>query len=539
MNPPTPPSTPAPALAAAPGASSAPPFPAVRLPLELVILLLLACGVPPILGAMGVQAVPLPAGFDPLVETARFPAFLDWMALGLALGATGLAWVHYRVTRETQALLIALTTASMTVLDALHSLLVIANGGSEYEIALRLCAAYSRAFSILLLIIGATISRSFLASLLEGALAPVFMGCAAFLVVGLGAVWVGSTTISKGLTPDSHEDLARIWAVLPFLLLAYVAFNVLQPLDRERPTATAHGLLLSVVPLAASQYHLCRGLFATSGRFHLLADGYELIAVALPALGLVIDILRTLETHDEKMLGTLDEKVNMAVASLQPLQERVEKLQKERAEVEEVTHQIVKLYQREAAEKKVAEAEKTKSSSQKRPSTPTILPKDLLSLLRYCLRKSEGVLLSQETRFANLREQREAAINTRDEAVKEADKMRVFYRRNPQPGAEFSSDGYSISYNDATYSIVKRLGNGTLKNLLPNDYVEVVKSCLKTGKSSTGHEVVAGNETLSWGFFPDITHNTVFAYIASHEEQAPAPAPGVAPPAAADPPPEA
>lgn len=105
-----------------------------------------------------------------------------------------------------------------------------------------------------------------------------------------------------------------------------------------------------------------------------------------------------------------------------------------------------------------------------------------------------------------------AAALERMRTEAELNKLAAFAQFNPNPILEFGADGNANYFNDATVALLDKLGTGDLKDLLPEDALQIVQTCLQTGQAKTNVEARAANRILSWSFFPVAANQAVHCY---------------------------
>ena len=104
-----------------------------------------------------------------------------------------------------------------------------------------------------------------------------------------------------------------------------------------------------------------------------------------------------------------------------------------------------------------------------------------------------------------------AAERIRTEA--ELQKLAAFAQLNPNPAMELSADGAISYFNDATLKLALAVNREHPRAVLPENVVEIVRTCLATGRSTVHLETKLEGRNLSWSFHPVLASHAVHCYV--------------------------
>lgn len=216
---------------------------------------------------------------------------IEWVGFCAALFTLFLCGVHYAVRRELTPVVVALTLCAAGSVDAFHALTSSRYTLEESENLVQLTRAFSRSFSLLLLILGGTILR---ASIVPGREQPIHHVVLPALVMGAlayGAVSYCAASVTLTRTPLHNQQLTRLWSFLPFLLLLCAVVYVYLPFHRKEPSHLSRALLLGMVPQFVAQMHLYDAQYSRLGPHDLAASTLLSLGMLLPFAGLCLDIV--------------------------------------------------------------------------------------------------------------------------------------------------------------------------------------------------------------------------------------------------------
>jgi signal transduction histidine kinase/DNA-binding response OmpR family regulator len=100
----------------------------------------------------------------------------------------------------------------------------------------------------------------------------------------------------------------------------------------------------------------------------------------------------------------------------------------------------------------------------------------------------------------------------RKQAEALVEKLASFPGVNPDPVLEFSADGTLIYFNEAAERMMKSFGKADLQSILPGEFKRFISESLAGRQSILRQQVVMGDRTLSWSFFPIASSQTVHCY---------------------------
>jgi len=95
----------------------------------------------------------------------------------------------------------------------------------------------------------------------------------------------------------------------------------------------------------------------------------------------------------------------------------------------------------------------------------------------------------------------------------EIQKLAAFAKFNPNPVIEFSGDGQLTYYNDAASNMASLLGHEQPDAIVPEECVQIIQTCLATGRPRLLVESRPASRVLSWSFYPIMASHVVHAYV--------------------------
>ena len=107
----------------------------------------------------------------------------------------------------------------------------------------------------------------------------------------------------------------------------------------------------------------------------------------------------------------------------------------------------------------------------------------------------------------------------RDRAANEIRKLAAFPELNPNPVLEFDAQGRLTYFNRAAVSLAQSIGIESVDRMLPAEHAEFVAECLEMQKPRLRYETRHGARTLSWSFYPIVTHSVVHCYVGDITEK--------------------
>jgi len=107
----------------------------------------------------------------------------------------------------------------------------------------------------------------------------------------------------------------------------------------------------------------------------------------------------------------------------------------------------------------------------------------------------------------------------RDRAANEIRKLAVFPELNPNPVLEFDARGQLTYFNRAAVSLAQSIGIESVGQMLPSGHAEFVAECLEMQRPRLRYETRHGTRTLSWSFYPIVTHSVVHCYVGDITER--------------------
>ncbi len=110
-------------------------------------------------------------------------------------------------------------------------------------------------------------------------------------------------------------------------------------------------------------------------------------------------------------------------------------------------------------------------------------------------------------------------ISERDRAANEIRKLAAFPELNPNPVLEFDEQGRLTYFNRAAVLLAQSIGVDSVEQMLPSDEPSIVRECLATQKPRLRHETKHRQRTLSWSFYPIVSHRIVHCYVGDITEK--------------------
>ncbi len=105
-------------------------------------------------------------------------------------------------------------------------------------------------------------------------------------------------------------------------------------------------------------------------------------------------------------------------------------------------------------------------------------------------------------------------ISHERELEQDRNRLAAVAEESPYPVVELDGDGTLVYVNPAMVEVICRFGyDATGKpEILPDNLLDLVSTCLREGRSLASHEVVRGDACYSWTLCPVATHALVRAY---------------------------
>jgi len=107
----------------------------------------------------------------------------------------------------------------------------------------------------------------------------------------------------------------------------------------------------------------------------------------------------------------------------------------------------------------------------------------------------------------------------RDRAANEIRKLAAFPELNPNPVLEFDATGRLTYFNRAAVSLAQSIGIESVEQMLPDGHAAFVAECLEMQKPKLRYETRHEQRTLSWSFYPIVTHSVVHCYVGDITEK--------------------
>ena len=97
-------------------------------------------------------------------------------------------------------------------------------------------------------------------------------------------------------------------------------------------------------------------------------------------------------------------------------------------------------------------------------------------------------------------------------AETETEKLAAFVKENPNAALEIAADGTVTYCNDAAEKLAAALGKEHPRQILPEQFAQIVGDCLAAGRPKTGLLTKVDHHTISWSFNPLPASGVVHCY---------------------------
>lgn len=285
----------------------------LRLPPQLVVLVILICLLPLSLNYLGVdfgsQDVPLnaealmflpPYQFTETLYLALSGSFthtiLEWSAFCTALFTVILAFAHFATTRDVTTPVLGVVLLCAGMMDAFHTLAAdrlieaVADNRNLIPFTWALC----RLFNVVLTTVGVSlflvgnIGNRWRGNIIFVVITSTFFGGIAYITIKFCAT---SHNLPQTLFPDSL--MTRPWDVIPLVLFLFAGIFVYPRFFQKYPSLFSHALIISTIPNIATQLHMSFGSQALFDNHFNIAHFLKIIAYVVPLLGLILDYVYT------------------------------------------------------------------------------------------------------------------------------------------------------------------------------------------------------------------------------------------------------
>ena len=284
----------------------------VRLPGKAVAVIIAICVAPALLGLLGVDLGASAAGGHPSewweLEGVRLMdamhaglsgsfvhALLEWSAVVAALFTALLALVYFVMHRDVTTPVIGLALLCAGTVDAYHTLAAVRliSGSTDSARLIPFTWALSRSFQAVVLMGGIGVFLIRRKSEWRGRADYVALIGLVLAVCAGFAMYVSTTSPDLPQTIFPDAVLSRPWDLIPLVLFVLAAVFVFHPFHRRAPSLFSHAVLVSVLPLLATQLHMVFGSRALFDHHFNSAHFLKVVAYLVPLTGIVLDYLRT------------------------------------------------------------------------------------------------------------------------------------------------------------------------------------------------------------------------------------------------------
>ena len=229
---------------------------------------------------------------------------LEWSAVATAFLVCVLVLAHWRVRPDVTTPIIGFALFTAGSMDAFHTLAATrlidgtADLGRLIPFAWVLSSTSQAAIICggvgICLISGQTRWRTGSAFL---TVTTILIGMLAYLVVRISAV---TTELPRMMFPGALID--RPWDMVPLALWVGGYFALIRPFHRRTESVFSHTLALSVLPHGMASAHLAFGSTALFDSHFHVACFLKIVGYAVPAVGLLIDSVRTYRREEARVL---------------------------------------------------------------------------------------------------------------------------------------------------------------------------------------------------------------------------------------------
>ncbi len=288
-----------------------PPQP-VKLPRELVAGVVAVCVVPIVLTLLGVdfgsrpvpsrppettgiEGVELADALHQALAGSFTHTLLEWTAVCTAFLTALLALLHFRIRCDVTTPIIGVALLCAGTMDAFHTLAAVRliGGVAENERLIPFTWALSRMFNALILMFGLGIFLLRHRTRWQGRTSSLWIVSVVFGAISYLTIYLSATSRSLPQTIFPDLIVTRPWDVAPLILFVLAWLLVLRPFHERTPSLFTHSLLVSTLPLVATQLHMAFGSTALFDSHFNIAHFLKICAYGVPLAGLSLDYVRT------------------------------------------------------------------------------------------------------------------------------------------------------------------------------------------------------------------------------------------------------
>ena len=310
-----------------------------KLPTSIVAGVIAVCVIPIILTLLGVdfgsrpvpsrppatsgmQGVALADALHQALAGSFTHTLLEWTAFCVALLTAFLALLHFRIRRDVTTPVIGVALLCAGTMDAFHTLAAVRliSAVAENERLIPFTWALSRVFNALILMFGIGVFLIWPRTRWHGRASSLAVVTIALGVISYLTIYLSATSVSLPQTIFPDSLVTRPWDLAPLILFVLAWLMVLRPFHKRTPSLFSHALVVSTVPLVATQLYMAFGSTALFDHHFNIAHFLKICAYAVPLAGLSLDYVRTFmdeaaararSEEEAQRLGqyTLEEKI--------------------------------------------------------------------------------------------------------------------------------------------------------------------------------------------------------------------------------------
>ena len=180
-------------------------------------------------------------------------------------------------------------------MDAFHTLAAVRliSGVAENARLIPFTWALSRIFNALILMVGIGVFLIRPQTRWQGRTSSLAIVTIVFGAISYLTIYVSATSARLPRTIFADSLVTRPWDLAPLILFVLTWLTVLRPFHKRTPSLFSHALMVSTVPLVATQLHMAFGSTALFDHHFNIAHFLKICAYAVPLAGLSLDYVRT------------------------------------------------------------------------------------------------------------------------------------------------------------------------------------------------------------------------------------------------------
>ena len=229
---------------------------------------------------------------------------LEWTAFCTAIFTVILAFLHFKIKRDTTTPIIGVALFCAGMMDAFHTLAAdrLIEAVADNRNLIPFTWAISRLFNALILIAGISLFLVTRKRVLTGGLRFVLGTSAIFGVMAFGIIEYCATSAQLPQTMFPDSLITRPYDVLPLFLFLGGGLTVFWWFYRQQPGLFSHALLISMVAQVMVQLHMAFGSTGLFDNHFNIAHFLKIFAYLIPFGGLALDYVHAYTELDHEII---------------------------------------------------------------------------------------------------------------------------------------------------------------------------------------------------------------------------------------------